>query len=92
MYAMAPGLVLETRLYRDLPEEKRRDLAQYGSRSVPEGADTAVWLASSAELDGVTGRFFEQGAERLCEFRDGDAEERLWHACQQVVEQLAGRV
>lgn len=89
--AMAPGLVLGTRLYRELSEETKRELAQYGSRSVSEGADTAAWLASSAELDGVTGRFFEQGAERLCEFRDEEAEERLWQACQQVVG-LAGRV
>ncbi len=90
--AMAPGLMLETRLYRDLSEETKRDLAQYGSRSVPEGADTAVWLASSAELDGVTGQFFEQGNEKPCEFRDDKAEERLWQACEQLVGQLTPRV
>ncbi len=91
MNAMAPGLVLETRLYRELPEETKRDLAQYGSRSVPEGADTAVWLASSTELDSVSGRFFESGAEKPCEFRDEEAEERVWHACEQLVGQLARR-
>lgn len=90
--AMAPGLVLETRLYRDLSEESKRDLARYGSRSVPEGADTAVWLASSADLDGVTGRFFGQGAEKPCEFRDEEAEERLWQACEKLVGKLARRV
>ncbi|MBW3643776.1 MAG: SDR family NAD(P)-dependent oxidoreductase, partial [Actinobacteria bacterium] len=41
--AMAPGLVLDTHLYRDLSAEAKRELAQYGSRSVPDGADTAVW-------------------------------------------------
>ena len=87
--AMAPGLVLETRLYRGLPEETKRELAQYGSRSVADGADTAVWLASSPELDGVTGRFFEQGAEKPCEFRDEETEERLWRACEQLVGQVA---
>ena len=90
--AMAPGLVLETRLYRDLSEETKRDLAQYGSRSVREGADTAVWLASSPALDGVTGRLFEQGAEKPCEFRDEEAEERLWQACEKLVGKLARRV
>lgn len=89
--AMAPGLVLDTRLYRDLSEDTKRDLAQYGTRSVPEGADTAVWLASSAELDGVTGRFFEQGVEKPCEFRDEEAEECLWQACEQLVGQLTPR-
>jgi NAD(P)-dependent dehydrogenase (short-subunit alcohol dehydrogenase family) len=84
--AMAPGLVLETGLYRGLSEETKGELAQYGSRSVPEGADTAVWLASSAELDGVTGRFFEQRAEKRCELTDEDAEERLWQACEELVD------
>lgn len=90
--AMAPGLVLGTRLYRDLSEETKGDLAQYGSRSVPEGADTAVWLASTAELGGVTGRFFEQGTEKPCEFRDEEAEERLWQACERLVGRLARKV
>ena len=90
--AMAPGLVLETHLYRDLSDDTKRDLAQYGTRSVPEGADTAVWLASSAELDGVTGRFFEQRAEKSCEFRDEEAAERLWGACEHMLGQVAQRV
>lgn len=82
--AMAPGLVLGTDLYRHLTPEAKNDLAQYGSRSVTEGADTAVWLASSPELDGVTGRFFEQRTEIPCQFRDEDAEERLWQTCEQL--------
>lgn len=86
--AMAPGLVLGTCLYRHLTPEARRGLERYGSRSVSEGAETAVWLASSPELNGVTGRFFEQGTEIACQFRDEDAEERLWQACQQLVRQL----
>jgi hypothetical protein len=45
-------------------------------------------LASSPELDGVTGRFFEQRAEIPCQFRDEDAEERLWRTCQLLVRQL----
>ncbi len=83
--AMAPGLVLGTSLYRHLTPEAKRDLAQYGSRNVSEGAETAVWLASSAELNGVTGKFFEQGTEIPCQFRDEDAEQRLWQACEHLV-------
>lgn len=86
--AMAPGLVLGTNLYRHLPDEARRDLEQYGSRSVTDGADTAVWLASSPELDGVTGTFFEQRSEVPCEFRDEASEERLWQTCEQLAGQL----
>lgn len=83
--AMAPGLVLDTGLYRNLPPEAKRALEQLGGRSVSEGAETAVWLASSPELNGVTGRFFEQGTEIPCQFRDEDAEERLWKTCDQLV-------
>lgn len=79
--AMAPGLVLGTDLYRHLTPEAKRDLAQYGSRSISAGAETAVWLASSPELEGVTGRFFENRTEIPCQFRDETAEERLWEAC-----------
>jgi NAD(P)-dependent dehydrogenase (short-subunit alcohol dehydrogenase family) len=86
--AMAPGLVLGTSLYRQLAAEAKRDLEQYGSRSITEGAETAVWLASSPELDGVTGKFFEQTAEIPCEFRDEAGEERLWQTCNQLVRQV----
>ena len=86
--AMAPGLVLGTSLYRHLTPAAKRGLEQYGSRSVPAGAETAAWLASSPQLHGVTGRFFAQGKEIPCQFRDEDAEERLWQTCQQLVKQL----
>lgn len=89
--AMAPGLVLETGLYDRLPEEAKRDLAQYETRSLAEGAETAVWLASSPELGGVTGKFFEQRREIPCQFRDENAEERLWRTCEQLTKQLEPR-
>ncbi len=82
--AMAPGLVM-TELYRDLPPEARLGLEKMGARTVPEGADTAVWLASSPEVEGVSGRFFEQRKEIPCEFRNEEAEERLWGICQSLV-------
>ncbi len=82
--AMAPGLVM-TDLYRDLPPEVRLALEQQSARTVPEGADTAVWLASSPEVEGVSGRFFEQRKETPCEFRNEEAEERLWGICQSLV-------
>ncbi len=83
--AMAPGLVM-TDLYRDLPTEARQALEKMGARTVPEGADTAVWLASSPEVERVSGRFFEQRTEIPCEFRHQEAEERLWGICQSLVE------
>ncbi len=74
-----------TNLYRDLPPEGRLALEQIGARTVQEGADTAVWLASSPEVEGVSGRFFEQRKEIPCEFRNEEAEERLWSICQNLI-------
>ncbi|MFN2569953.1 MAG: SDR family NAD(P)-dependent oxidoreductase [Candidatus Dormibacteria bacterium] len=89
--AVAPGLVLGTSLYRDLTADAKRELEQYGSRSVWQGAETIVWLASSTALDGVTGKFFEQCAEIPCEFRDAVAEERLWATCGELTKQLVAQ-
>ncbi len=82
--ATAPGLVLETSLYRALTSDARREIEQYGPRTLDDGADTAVWLASSADTGGVTGRFFERRAEIPCEFRSEEGEERLWQACERL--------
>ena len=84
--AMAPGLVF-TGLYRDTPAPLRallRVVAVFRGRSVAQGADTAVWLASSPDLESVTGRFYELRQERACEFRDEALEERLWTACEKM--------
>jgi NAD(P)-dependent dehydrogenase (short-subunit alcohol dehydrogenase family) len=49
----------------------------YG-RTPRAGADTAIWLAASSEVEGVSGRFYVDREERRCRFRDPEAEERLW--------------
>lgn len=85
--AVAPGLVLDTELYRRLTPQAKQALEQYGSRSIAAGADSVVWAASEDELSGVTGAFFEQREQISCEFRDEADEERLWQAC----DRLAGR-
>lgn len=43
-----------------------------------EGADTAVWLAATPEVQGQNGLFWMERAERRCRFRDLKAEEALW--------------
>ncbi|MBW3573685.1 MAG: GTP cyclohydrolase I, partial [Actinobacteria bacterium] len=45
--APAPGLVLETSLYRALTADARHDLEQYRPRPLNDGADTTVWLAAA---------------------------------------------
>jgi NAD(P)-dependent dehydrogenase (short-subunit alcohol dehydrogenase family) len=83
--AMAPGLVTETGLYRNSPPELVQRLRQIEGRSAAEGADTAVWLASSPDVEGVSGKFFEQRKKLSCEFRNRKAEEKLWSICERMV-------
>jgi retinol dehydrogenase 14 len=57
-------------------------------RSPEEGADTPVWLASSPEVEGVTGRYYASRRPRRSSRRSYDTElaRRLW----QVSEELTG--
>jgi NAD(P)-dependent dehydrogenase (short-subunit alcohol dehydrogenase family) len=83
--AMAPGLVVKTGLYRDTALRIRlilRLVSIFLGRSVAEGSDTAIWLASSPEVEGVNGKFFEQRQEVSCKFRNYEAEEKLWSLCE----------
>jgi len=94
--AVAPGLVLETGLYRHIPpnvrrEFEQRELERSGSRTAAQGADTVVWLASAGYLEGVSGTFFERRSGIHCEFRDATAEERIWEACEALTGQLVAR-
>ncbi len=82
--AAAPGLVPDTALYREVPAHVRQILKKRGGRSAAEGADTAVWLATSPEVEGVTGKFFEEREEVECEFRNRAAEDKLWRICQEL--------
>ena len=84
--AMTPGLITETDLYRNAtPELVQRLTRISGGRTSADGAETAVWLASDQQMEGVTSKFFEDRQERECEFRNTDAEERLWRICEEFV-------
>ena len=80
--AMAPGLIVDTGLYRNTPADVKARLRQRSDRTPSDGADTAVWLASSPEVEGMTGKFFENRKEIPCSFRNRDVEERLWNICE----------
>jgi NAD(P)-dependent dehydrogenase (short-subunit alcohol dehydrogenase family) len=79
--AMTPGFVPGTELSRDLPPSIRAMFSTRSGRTPAEGADTAVWLATSPDVEGITGKFFADRRERPCEFRNEPAEERLWSLC-----------
>jgi len=82
--AMTPGLITTTGLYRNAEPDLVSRLTQYsGGRSIAQGADTAVWLASEPAMGKVTDRFFEDREERDCEFRGKGSEEKLWRLCEE---------
>ncbi len=83
--AMAPGLVVKTGLYRSTSPGAMlflRGVSLFMGRTIAEGADTAIWLASSPEVAGVSGGFFELRKEKHCEFRNTEVEEKLWSICE----------
>ena len=87
--AMTPGLITETGLYRNATPELVERLTQYsGGRTSVQGADTAVWLASAPELEGMSGKFFEDREELPCEFRNKRNEEKLWRICEELTNKI----
>ncbi len=83
--AMAPGFVPGTDLSRNLAPETRRSYKERSGRSIAEGADTAVWLATSPASANTTGRFYFDRQELHCQFRNAEAEERLWTICERFI-------
>jgi NAD(P)-dependent dehydrogenase (short-subunit alcohol dehydrogenase family) len=84
--AMTPGLITETGLYRNAEPELITRLTQYsGGWTSAQGADTAVWLASDSEMEGVSNTFFQDRKELPCEFRNKKSEEKLWEICKELV-------
>lgn len=59
-------------------------------RSPKEGADTAVWLATSDDVAGRTGRFYVDRKERFCRFTNEVEEEKLWDLCASMTGVKAG--
>ena len=79
--AYAPGFVAGTELSRDLAPETREAYRTRVGRTHAEGADTAVWLASSPKIAGMSGRYFMDRQELPCELADPTDEEQLWAEC-----------
>lgn len=74
--AMSPGAVNTALLHALAP----------GFRGVSpaQGADTALWLATSADLEGVSGRFWSDRCEQPCQFRSRRDEQALWSLCERM--------
>lgn len=82
--AMTPGLIVDTGLYRHSPPELVARLRTYSDRTVADGADTAIWLASSPGVEGVSNKFYVDRKIVSCEFRNKATEEKLWRVCEEM--------
>lgn len=80
--AMTPGLVASTGLYRHSPPELVSRLKQISPLTSAQGADTAVWLAVSPEVEGVSNKFYVARKQTSCQFRNKATEETLWKICE----------
>jgi NAD(P)-dependent dehydrogenase (short-subunit alcohol dehydrogenase family) len=74
--AMSPGAV-NTALLQALAPGFR-------GISPAQGADTAIWLATSPDLKGVSGRFWSDRREQPCQFRSERDERALWSLCERM--------
>ena len=60
--------------------------ARAGGKTPAEGADTALWLASSDEVEGLTGLFFIDRRSRRCGFVNEAEEEKLYDVCARMTQ------
>jgi len=74
--AMSPGAVDTPLLHALAPGMK--------GRSTEKGAETAVWLAASPDVAGLSNRLWFDRAERACKFHNPEQEERLWAICEEL--------
>ena len=68
---------------------KRNGPARNGGRSktertIAQGADTAIRLASSPEVEGINGSFFDHSKQTECKFKNMETEEKLWNICERL--------
>ena len=64
----------------------------FGGVSPAKGADTAIWLATSPDLERVNGRFWSDRREQPCQFRSERDQQTLWSLCEQMTAQGPTRV
>jgi NAD(P)-dependent dehydrogenase (short-subunit alcohol dehydrogenase family) len=74
--AVTPGVV-NTKLLRALAP-------RFSGRTPAEGADPVLWLATSPEVVGVSGRFWADRRQEPCEFRNRHDIEALYAICERL--------
>jgi NAD(P)-dependent dehydrogenase (short-subunit alcohol dehydrogenase family) len=91
VYSMTPGFVPSTELFREQNAVGKFLLKVFSlieGRTIQEGADTLVWLASSEKIDGSNGGFFNQRVEEKCKFINPIEEKRMWDKCEEILSKV----
>lgn len=88
VYSMTPGFIPSTDLFRNQNVVGKLLLKLFGlieGRTIQQGADTIVWLASTEESPGNNGGFFKDRKEEKCKFSNPVEEKKLWDKCEEIV-------
>lgn len=95
VYSMTPGFVPTTELFREqnvVGKFLLKVFALIEGRTIEEGADTIVWLASADKIEGSNGGFFNQRKEEKCKFNNPEEERRLWEKCEEFLSVVKEKV
>jgi NAD(P)-dependent dehydrogenase (short-subunit alcohol dehydrogenase family) len=91
VYSMTPGFVPSTELFREQNIFGKFLLKVFSlieGRTIEEGADTIVWLASADKISGSNGGFFNQRKEEKCKFNNPEEEKKLWDKCEEYLSNI----
>lgn len=88
VYSLTPGFIPSTELFREqnlVGKFLLKLFALFEGRTIREGADTIIWLASAEKIAGSNGGFFNKRKEEKCKFNNPDDEKRLWDKCEEFL-------
>jgi NAD(P)-dependent dehydrogenase (short-subunit alcohol dehydrogenase family) len=88
VYSLTPGFIPDTELFREQTVFGKfllKIFALIEGRTIEEGADTIVWLASEEKIKGSNGGFYNRKKEEKCKFSNLEEEKRLWDKCEEYL-------
>jgi retinol dehydrogenase 12 len=91
VYSLTPGFIPDTELFREQNVAGKFLLKVFSlieGRTIEEGADTIVWLASEDKINGSNGGFYNQRKEEKCKFNNPADEKKLWDKCEEFLSKI----
>lgn len=88
VYSLTPGFIPDTELFREqnmFGKLLLKIFALIEGRTIEEGADTIIWLASTEKVIGSNGGFFNRRKEEKCKFSNPEEEKNLWDKCEEFL-------